>query len=224
MTDSENDPGVYEYTRTQVPRRLEWVYRDAYRHFGWNLETQGTGRRIGSTVTMSLRRDRSLVEQQPALRELETECRRELAVLGAKETLRAAVPASAALLSLVVGSGLVISSLLSLRAGDDMLTTAGLGALGLMAWLVGAVGYRIVRRSVNEHYAVSVADQYAAIDELGEQAVSWVRPGKAQDPNGPARFPAAEVRVRPPSPRRPVHHPAPHVLRIPRPATAPRSS
>ncbi len=172
-TDDENHEQMnhpdYEYATVQAPRRLEWVYRDAYRHLGWLLDAfDPDGCRNPALVSLRFRRDRALPGRE-RLAELQDACDRALAVIAARERVRTSLVHSSTVLSGIVGAGLVAGSALTLDDGD-LLTPALFAALGVVVWLIGVIGRRHLAEFAGARFGLGIEQEYAQVLQAGEKA------------------------------------------------------
>ncbi len=159
---------VYEYATVQAPRRLEWVFRDAYRHLGWVLDAfDPEGCRNPALVTLRFRRDLE-VPNRELLAGLQVRTDNALAVIAARERVKTSLVHSSTVLSGIVGAGLVAGGVLSVNDGD-LLTPILLGALGVVTWLIGVVGRRRLAEIAAARFGLAIDQEYATVQEAGEQ-------------------------------------------------------
>ncbi|GLY19012.1 hypothetical protein Kisp01_60260 [Kineosporia sp. NBRC 101677] len=171
---------VYEYATVQAPRRLEWVYRDAYRHLGWLLDAfDPDGCRNPALVTLRFRRDLAL-PGRAALAGLQRECDEALAVIAARERVRTSLVHSSTALSGIVGAGLVAGAALTLDDGD-LLTPVLLVALGVVVWLIGVIGRRHLAEIAAARFGLGIEKEYAVVLRTGEQAAQLLARAGAAD-------------------------------------------
>lgn len=156
---------TYEYATVEVPRRLEAPYRDSYRSFGWDVESETPGLR---SVTLELKRDRAM-KNRPLLAELQRGSDAALAAIDVLETSPQRVAMAVALSIGVVGSALLALSVFSMQAGLGFASIA-LGALGLIAWLVAPLSHAAVRTARARRAQPVIARQLEAVYAAQEQA------------------------------------------------------
>ncbi|MBT0768383.1 hypothetical protein KIH74_05575 [Kineosporia sp. J2-2] len=172
-TISAARPQDYEFATVRAPRRLEWVYRDAYRHLGWVLDAfDPDGNPAVAHAVVTLRFRRELGYPNPELmRELQRDCDQALAVIAARERVRTAMVHSSMVLSGIVGAALVAGGVLTaVDAGSaGVLTAVLLGALGVVTWLIGMLGRRHLGEIAATRFGLGIEDQYATVLRTGEQ-------------------------------------------------------
>jgi hypothetical protein len=171
MTDqagTETGAG-YEYATVQAPRRLEWVYRDAYRHLGWVLDAfDPEGCRNPALVTLRFRRDLELPNRE-LLADLQVRTDEALSVIAARERVKTSLVHSSTVMAGIVGAGLIAWGVVSINDGD-LLTPILLGALGVVTWLIGVVGRRRLTEIAAARFGLAIDQEYATVQEAGEQA------------------------------------------------------
>ena len=161
--------GDYEYTTVPAPRRLEWVFRDAYRHLGWVLDAfDPDGFRHPAVVHLRFRRDLHLPGRE-LLSGLQREADDALAVIAARERVRTSLVHSSTALSGIVGAGLVAGAALTLDDGD-LLTPVLLGALGVVVWLIGVIGRRHLAEIAAARFGLGIEQEYATVLRTGQEA------------------------------------------------------
>jgi hypothetical protein len=159
----------YEYATVQAPRRLEWVYRDAYRHLGWVLDAfDPEGCRNPAVVALRFRRDLALPGREQ-LADLQREGDSALAVISARERVRTSLVHSSTALSGIVGAGLMASAALTLDDGD-LLTPILLGTLGVVVWLIGVIGRRHLAEIAAARFGLGIEQEYATVLAVGQEA------------------------------------------------------
>lgn len=170
----------YEFVTVSAPRRLEWVYRDAYRHLGWLLDAfDPEGCRNPALVSLRFRRDLALPGREQ-LAELQRECDQALAVIAARERVRTSMVHSSTALSGIVGAGLVAGAVLTLDDGD-LLTPVLLGALGVVVWLIGVIGRRHLAEIAAARFGLGIEQEYATVlrtGTLAAQLLDGTSPGE----------------------------------------------
>jgi hypothetical protein len=162
---------AYEYATVQAPRRLEWVYRDAYRHLGWVLDAfDPEGCRNPALVTLRFRRDLE-VPGRELLAGLQVRTDDALAVIAARERVKTSLVHSSTVLSGIVGAALIAWGAVSTNDGD-VLTPILLGALGVVTWLIGVVGRRRLAEIAAARFGLAIDREYATVQEAGEQGAA----------------------------------------------------
>ncbi|GAB3276118.1 hypothetical protein [Kineosporia babensis] len=171
----------YEYATVQAPRRLEWVYRDAYRHLGWVLDAfDPEGCRNPALVTLRFRRDLALPGRE-LVAGLQRDSDRALAVIAARERVRTSLVQSSTVLSGIVGAGLVAGAALTLDDGD-LLTPVLLVALGVVVWLIGVIGRRHLAEIAAARFGLGIEKEYAEVLRCSEQATLLLTGADLQGP------------------------------------------
>ncbi len=166
--EPSNAGTAYEYATVQAPRRLEWVYRDAYRHLGWVLDAfDPEGCRNPALVTLRFRRDLEVTNRE-LLAGLQARTDNALAVIAARERVKTSLVHSSTVLAGIVGAGAIAVGVLSVNDGD-LLTPILLGALGVVTWLIGVVGRRRLAEIAAARFGLAIDQEYATLQETGEQ-------------------------------------------------------
>ncbi len=148
-----------EHTTVRVDRRMEAVYRDSYRDFGWVVVSGEAHRTHGDTVILRLRRDRS-AKDRAMVAELQRECENALEAIadmrGRQDT--AAITVATALTVGIVSTAFLASMGLALTAGMGLLSVP-LGVTALVAPYLVRGWMRWIRadrltRLVDEQYGI----------------------------------------------------------------------
>lgn len=163
------DPGRYCLVTVQAPRRLEWVYRDAYRHLGWLLDAfDPDGHRNPTVVTLRFRRLRE-VGSVPGLAAAQAEVDATLAVIAARERVQAAIVHSSTALCGLVGSAQIALGVLA-AGGGDLVTMALLVALGVVTWMIGMLGRRHLAAIARTRFGLGNEQEYAGLLAVAERS------------------------------------------------------
>jgi len=163
------DPDRYTFTTLHAPRRLEWVYRDTYRHLGWVLDAfDPDGHRNPAVVTLRFRRAHELASTV-GLADLQQRADAALAVIAARERVKAATVHSSTALAAIVGSAAIVGGVLTVGDGD-VLTPALLIALGVVTWLIGGFGRRHLAEIAATRFGLGNEQEYATVLAVGRQA------------------------------------------------------
>lgn len=138
----------YEYLTVEAPAELEPLYRDVYNAFGWTLDEEARRSEVipvtprnhpGAKVAFKAKRDRRIRNRQ-LLNELQRRANRHLGSIGQLERSKRNHATWTALTLGIVGSVFLAGSIFALNASLVVLTVI-LGAVGLLLWLGGFIGY-----------------------------------------------------------------------------------
>ncbi|GLY29403.1 hypothetical protein [Kineosporia sp. NBRC 101731] len=184
IVDGAVDPADYEFATVQAPRRLEWVYRDAYRHLGWVLDAfdpEGCRNPAvhATVVNLRFRREHDLPHRE-LMNELQAECDRALGVIAARERVKTSLVHSSTALFGVVGASLLAAAALTLDDGD-LLTPVLLGALGVVVMLIGVMVRRPLTEVAKVRFGLSNDDEYAIVLETSERGAALLAAPRPQD-------------------------------------------
>ncbi|GAB6897177.1 hypothetical protein [Kineosporia succinea] len=180
IADGVVDPADYEFATVRAPRRLEWVYRDAYRHLGWVLDAfDPDGCRNPATanvVSLRFRRELALPGRE-LLGDLQRDADHALGVIAARERVKLSLVQSATALSGVVGAGLGAGSALTLDDGD-LLTPVLLAVLGVVVMSIGVLIRRPLSVVATSRFGLSIENEYATVLRAGEEGAALLAPAE----------------------------------------------
>lgn len=165
-----------EYLTVHVDKGLEPLHRDAYRNFGWVLESADERAPIRPlpllpaiaprSVALTFARDRAL-RDDAALRLLQREADAALGRIAALERSKRRVPAIVAGALGVVGAALLAVSVMLGAAG---LLGIALGAGGLLVWAGAAVAYFALRSARTRRAEERIEAEVDAVFDSGQRA------------------------------------------------------
>lgn len=175
------DYAGFEYAKVRAPQQLEPLYRDAYRNFGWSLESTDARPPVrplpllpairSNTVTLNFTRDRG-IRNRPMVQELQRKADASLASIARMERSKKSVGTTIAILLGVVGAVFLAVSLFMGALG--VLPTV-LGVIGLVAWAGGAIAYVGIKASRTAKLAPVIDKEQDALFAAGEQAARLIR-------------------------------------------------
>lgn len=179
-SDQQAGYAGFEYAKVQAPKQLEALYRDAYRNFGWSLESAQTRPPIrplpllpairSNTVTLNFTRDRS-IKNRPMVQELQKKADASLASIAQMERAKKSGAATVATVLGVVGAVLLAVSVFMGALGVLPIV---LGAIGLLVWAGAVIAYFGVKSSRTAKLDPRIDAEHDAVFEAGEQAARLI--------------------------------------------------
>ncbi|MFT8355736.1 MAG: hypothetical protein ABF780_03870 [Bifidobacterium aquikefiri] len=170
----------YEYTKVRAPLQLEPLYRDAYRNFGWNLESSEVRPPIrplpllpairSNMTTLSFRRDRR-IKNKPLLQELQRKADYSLDSIARMERSKRSIATSIAVVLGIIGAVFLAVSLFMGALGAFPIIV---GAIGLVAWAGGAIAYFGIRASRTAQLNPLIEQEQEQVFQTGEQAARLI--------------------------------------------------
>ena len=174
------DYAGYEYTTIRAPRQLENLYRDAYRNFGWNFERSEVRPLIrplpllpairSNTATLSFKRDRN-IKRQPMMQDLQHKVNVSLASIARMERSEKSTAVLVAAVLGIIGAGFLA---VSMFIGAVSTGAIILGAIGLVAWVGGAIAYFGIKSARTARLDPLIDQEQTVIFETGEQAARLI--------------------------------------------------
>jgi len=163
----------YEYTTVRTDRDLEALHRDTYRNFGW--ETDGYGPTVPhvGAVELKLKRDRRIANR-PQVLELQRSAEKALDSIRSLERSKSTAAVSVAIAIGIVGCAFLAGSIFTLNASLVPLSIV-LGAIGLLAWLVGYLAHGRVAAARTTKVDPLIDHQYQILHDTGERANALLR-------------------------------------------------
>lgn len=165
---SESEFVAYEYSTVRVPRELEGLYADSYRDFGWIVDGRQPGPTAGTASTLQLKRDRRL-KNRSMIVELQRSCDTALTSIAALDRSASTTAISVAIAFGIAGSALLAGSVFLLGGGLIVLSIV-LGAVGLLGWLAGYLGFGRAKTRRAAQVAPRITELYETVYETREQA------------------------------------------------------
>ncbi|MGO2658139.1 MAG: hypothetical protein ACTH9T_06295 [Mycetocola reblochoni] len=169
---------AYEYSAVTAPRGAEPLYQDVYRGLGWSVERVEVPDPVRAlpltpsirpgSVTLRIKRDRG-IRNRLLLTELQRKAEARLASIDRLSRSTGARALAVAIGFGIVGSALLAGSVFTLDAGLVVVSIA-LGAAGLLCWLGGFVGHRLVSGRRAAAVAPELDREHDALSEVMAQA------------------------------------------------------
>lgn len=169
---------AYEYATACVSRDLEDLYHEAYRSFGWRVESHEPPRaaRVAARsvpsagdVVLRLRRHRDL-PHRTRIAELQREAESALADIDQFERFTTSSANAVSRVLALVGAALLAASAFSFPVGSSALVAA-LGGLGLLAWLGGLVANTAIRRRWASEVGPAIDRRYETVHRAIKQSL-----------------------------------------------------
>ncbi|MDR1117110.1 MAG: hypothetical protein LBL09_02550 [Oscillospiraceae bacterium] len=167
MDGTENTFTAYEYLTITVKDRMEQVYIDCYRHFGWVAEKEQEQNGSG-TVVLKLKRDRKIKNREDLTR-LQKKCE---AAFKAIERLEGKQGMRAIMLAISVGlagTAFIVGAVFSYMAGNIPLCVILL-IPGVSGWRIPLPLYMNINNRQNEQIERSVDEQYDILYSACDEA------------------------------------------------------
>ena len=169
ITKSGRDFVGYEYKELTVARDALSFYLDAYRNFGWELGAARPEQRKGSHATVTLRRDRRILNKAELTRLQQNfeACAGDIRALEAAKTTSASV---LALTSGLVGTALMAGSVFAVTAQPPHIALCVLLAVPAFLFWGGAwVLYRWQTRRKTQQLSPLIEEKHEEIYSLCER-------------------------------------------------------
>ena len=169
VTKSSRDFVGYEYKELTVARDALSFYLDAYKNFGWEVGETQRSQDKGSHATVTLRRDRRIVNKAELTRLQQNfeACAGDIRALEAAKTTSASV---LALTSGLVGTAFMAGSVFAVTAQPPSIPLCVLLAVpALLLWGGAWVLYRWQTRRKTQQLTPLIEDKYEEIYGLCER-------------------------------------------------------
>ncbi len=158
---------AYEYARVRAPRRLEPLYLDTYRSFGWALDEIADDR--SGAGELVFKRDRS-IRNRPMVHELQRKAVGSLNTIGELEKAKSATPGVVAFGLGLLGCVPLAGSVFMIVGGAGGFVATALGVVGLAIWGAVPLLHRKLKASRTARLDARIEAEQDVIFDAAEQA------------------------------------------------------
>ncbi|WP_225047687.1 hypothetical protein [Lacticaseibacillus kribbianus] len=158
---------AYEYLEQRIPKAMQNAYLDGYANFGWTV-TDRTPDLGKNTVTLKLKRDRSLPEKA-ALNRLQKQFEQEMASAALMEGSKTSIPTMVALGVGLLGTAFMAGSVFAYLGGFLILSII-LAVPGFAGWGLAYLSYNWAKSRRIAKLAPVLTQTYDAAADSCQQA------------------------------------------------------
>ena len=148
-----NDFIGYEYMDVTVPATKVVMYLDCYEHFGWQLKSQQTNPSVTGKVTLTLARNRKLINKMELTR-LQRNFEASMEEIHTLEQSQTKVPQALAIATGILGTVFMAGSVFAVTAAPPLIFLCILLAIpGFAGWILPYFLYQslVAKRKVIVH-------------------------------------------------------------------------
>lgn len=156
----------YEYLEITINKELEAIYTDSYPNFGWQLER--TSPALQPNTTLSFKRNRKLPNKAELTR-LQRKFNGIIADINSLEHSKRLIPATAAYLVGLIGSGFMAGSVFTFTNGNVPLTII-LELLAFFGWVMPYFIYQRFTAKRSMHLSPIIEEKFDDLYALTYEA------------------------------------------------------